>query len=211
MTHEIVFAFAVLGSLANVVWAWPQAVLMLRTGVPADVSAGTWTLVVCDGVMLMKSAVTVHYWTLLASAASMVVAAVLVLAGGTRAVWPRRWLWVVGAGALVAFVCPPGLGDVSLLLLLGALVPVPQIVRMIRSPSAAGVSVSTWAVYTGQAVIWMVPLAVMGNSLRGDVLDLAVGAALLAVLVSRRLPNQPGIDSAAARPNAREGFEPLTR
>jgi uncharacterized protein with PQ loop repeat len=175
---------------ANTLFAWPQAIRILRSRTVAGVSPGTWTLSTAMFAVWGSYAAQAKYMPLLAANLACLVAACIIVATGTRAGWPAKWpLLAAGsiAGAVVAALHAPVL-LATVMVGGGVVLRLPQIRKILRSKDTAGVSQATWLLSAATAALWMV-LSIMRNQhlvAVANAAGLTMTLVLLALLRARR-------------------------
>jgi uncharacterized protein with PQ loop repeat len=142
----VITLFTVIAVVSNVGFVWPQALRLARTRKLDGVSPWSWTASAILFAVWATFALRTHYWALLLANASCLVASLLILAVGTSAGWSWRWTALAGSGILIA-VAIAVLSPLLLAIVMtasGAVLRLPQLVSLLRSASAAGVSPATW-------------------------------------------------------------------
>ena len=187
----VIVGLSVLAVTLNLAFVWPQALQMVRSGELEGVSPLTWTMSIVFFGIWAGFAFWTQYWSLLLANASSFLAAILIVGVGVRGGWSWRWAASsvsAGVGASVlAVVARPVLA--ILMVIGGVALRVPQISALVRSPSVAGVSETTWWLALGTTACWLVVSVSRGATLVvvSSAAAMVATALLLTILYWRKL------------------------
>jgi uncharacterized protein with PQ loop repeat len=174
----------------NILFVWPQVLRIVRLRVVDGVSWVTWVISCVLFSVWAGYAWGEQYWSLLVANVSCFVGALLLLFVGAKLRWGFRVLGLaVGAVVMVGLVSAVwGVVAVAIMTVAGVGMRVPQVVALLRSEGVAGVSVSTWAMSTVTAALWLSISLSKGatGAAIANVTALVAGLVLLGLLFWKR-------------------------
>lgn len=196
LPRVVIAALTVFAISVNVAFVWPQAVRVIRSRSVNGVSAATWVIAAAMFAGWVGYSVSTSFWALLVPNLSSLAAAVVILVTGVKLGWSGRWVSAAAvttpASAVLSWVFPkPALAVVTALTLV---MRAPQLMKLLRSPSVADVSITTWLLSGLGNAAWFF---IANNQNDGAVMvsALVTGTAnvlLVGVLLVRRYGPSPG-------------------